>query len=72
MKTIAQQKKSENEKTNNEDEKEELKIPNKKEQERPMLEDAYVFIQCENSSYIIEKSLGSNEKMLVSILVLIS
>jgi len=33
--------------------------------EKPTLEDAYIFIQCEDSAYLIEKSLGQGEKMLV-------
>ena len=41
-------------------------LPNeKKDENKPVVEDGFAFIQCENSTYLIEKSLGSGEKMLV-------
>lgn len=40
-------------------------VKEKSEPKKVELLDEYVFIQCESSSYIIEKSLGPGEKMNV-------
>jgi len=63
MKTMQRQ----DEEKQKEEPKKEMEMENlmKKEEEKATLEDAFIFIQCENSSYLIEKSLGRGEKMLV-------